>query len=122
MKSFNYISPMRFCYPPFFRGRNRHRMVQFSCSVILDSLTPWTAACQASLSITNSRSLLELMSIEWMMLSNHLILCHPFLLPLSIFPNIRLFSNESLLHTESGGQRIGVSASASVLPMNIIQD
>ena len=59
--------------------------------------TPWTAACQASLSITNSRSLLKLMSIESVMPSNHLILCHPLLLLPSIFPNIRIFSNESAL-------------------------
>ena len=59
--------------------------------------TPWTAARQASLSITNSRSLLKLMSIESMMPSNHLILCHPLLLLPSIFPSIRVFSNESLL-------------------------
>ena len=59
--------------------------------------TPWTAACQDSLPITNSLSLLKLMSIESVMPSNHLILCHP-LLPLpSIFPNIRVFSNESAL-------------------------
>ena len=59
---------------------------------------PWTAAHQASLSITNSRSLLKLMSIKSVMPSNHLMLCHPlFLLP-SIFPNIRVFSNESVLH------------------------
>ena len=58
--------------------------------------TPWTAACQASLSITNSKSLLKLMSIESLMPSNHLILCHLlFLLP-SIFPSIRVFSNESV--------------------------
>ena len=56
----------------------------------------WTAAHQASLSITNSRSLLKLMSIESVMPSNHLILCHPLLLP-SIFPSIRVFSNESVL-------------------------
>ena len=62
-----------------------------------DSATPWTAARQASLSITNSRSLLKLMSIKLVMPSNHLILCHP-LLPLpSIFPSIRVFSNESAL-------------------------
>ena len=61
--------------------------------------TPWTAARQASLSITNSQSLLRLMSIESVMPSNHLILCHPlFLLP-SIFPSIRVFSNESALCT-----------------------
>ena len=59
--------------------------------------TPWTAACQASLSITNSQSLLKLMSIESMMSSNHLILCHPLLLPPSIFPSIRVFSSESAL-------------------------
>ena len=60
-------------------------------------VTPWTAACQASLSITNFRSLLKLMSIESVMPSNHLILCHPLLLPHSIFPSIRVFSNESVL-------------------------
>ena len=59
--------------------------------------TPWTAACQASLSITNSQSLLKLMSIESVMPSNHLILCHPLLLLPSIFPSIRVFSNESVL-------------------------
>ena len=60
--------------------------------------TPWTAALQASLSITNSRSLLRLMSIESVMPSNHLILCHPLLLLPSIFPSIRVFSNKSVLH------------------------
>ena len=59
--------------------------------------TPWTAACQVSLSITNSWSLLKLMSIESVMPSNHLILCHPLLLPPSIFLSIRVFSNESVL-------------------------
>ena len=59
--------------------------------------TPWTAACQASLSITNSWSLLKLMSIESVMPSNHLILCHPLLFLPSIFPSIRVFSNESVL-------------------------
>ena len=58
--------------------------------------TPWTAAHQASLSITNSESLLKLMSMSWWMPSNHLILCHPLLLP-SIFPSIRVFSKESVL-------------------------
>ena len=63
-----------------------------------DSATAWTAAHQASLSITSSQSLLKLMSIELVRASNHLILCHP-LLPLpSIFPSIRVFSNESALH------------------------
>ena len=59
--------------------------------------TPWTAACQASLSITNSRSPPKPMSIESVMPTNHLILCHPLLLPPSIFPSIRVFSNESAL-------------------------
>ena len=59
--------------------------------------TPWTAACWASLSITNSQSLLKLMSIGSMMPSNHLILCRSLLLPPSIFPSIRVFSNESVL-------------------------
>ena len=61
-------------------------------------MTLWTAARQASLSITNSQSLLKLMSIESVMPSNHLFLCHPLLLLPSIFPSIRVFSNESVLH------------------------
>ena len=61
-------------------------------------MTPWTAAHQASLSITNSWSLLKLMSIESVMPSNHLNLCHPLLLLPSIFPSIRIFSSESVLH------------------------
>ena len=115
--------------------------------------TQWTAACQAFQSFTISQSLLKLTSIEFVVPSNHLILCHPLLLPPSIFPSIRVFSNEWCpkywsfgfsrpvgsqrvrhdLVTEqqqslsfhqsqflvSGGHRIGVSASASVLPMNI---
>ena len=60
--------------------------------------TPWTAACQASLSATSSQSLLKLMSIESVMPSNHLTLCHPLLLLPSIIPSIRVFSNESVLH------------------------
>ena len=71
--------------------------VQFSCSVVSDSATPWTEARQASLSITNSWTLLKLMSIESVIPSNHLILCHPLLLP-SIFPSIKVFSNESVLY------------------------
>ena len=74
-------------------------------------------ACQVSLSITNSLSFLKLMSIELVMPSNHLILCHLlFWLP-SMFPSIRVFSEDLLF--VSGGQSIGASASASVLPMNI---
>ena len=91
--------------------------VQFSHSVMPDSVTPWTAACQASLSITNSCSLLKLMSIELVMSSNHLSLCHPFLLLPSAFPESGSFPMSQLFL--SGGQSIGVSASASVLPMNI---
>ena len=60
-------------------------------------MTPWTVACQASLSITNSRSLLKLTSIESVMPSNHFILSHPLFLPLSMFPSIRVFSNDSVL-------------------------
>ena len=61
-------------------------------------VTPWTAACKASLSFTISQSLFKLMSIESVMPSNHLILCCPLLFPPSIFPSIRVFSNESALH------------------------
>ena len=71
--------------------------VQFSHSVVFDSATPWTATRQASLSITNSWSLLKLMSIELVMPTNHLILCHLLLLLPSNFPSIRVFSNESVL-------------------------
>ena len=71
--------------------------VQLSHSVLSDSATPQTALHQASLSITNSRSSLKLISIELVMPSNHLILCHPLLLPPSIFPSIRVVSNESVL-------------------------
>ena len=71
--------------------------VQFSCSVVSDSTTPWTAAHQASLSITNSLSLLKFISIESVTSSNHLILCHPLLLLPLIFPIIRVSSNESAL-------------------------
>ena len=78
--------------------------------------TPWIAACQASLSITNSWSPPKPMSIESVMPSSHLILCCPLLLLPSIFPSIRVFSNES---GASGGQSIGVSASTSLLPVNI---
>ena len=72
--------------------------VQFSCSVVSDSVTPWTAAHQASLFITKSQSLPKLMSIESVMPSNHLILCHLLLLLPSVFPSIRVFSNELDLH------------------------
>ena len=79
--------------------------------------TPWIAARQASLSITNSQSLLKLMSIELVMPSNHLILYHPLLFLPSIFPSIRVFPVSQFF--ASDGQSIRVSASTSVLPMNI---
>ena len=83
-------------------GRKKSRVLfQFSSVQSLSHVrlfaTPWTAARQASLSITNSQSLLKLMSIMSLMPSNHLILCRPLLLPPSIFPSIRVFSNESVL-------------------------
>ena len=82
-----------------------------------DSVTPWTAAHQIPLSSAISWSLLKLMSIESVMPSNHLNLCHPLLLLPSIFPSIRSFPMSRLF--TSGGQSIGTSASASVLPVNI---
>ena len=92
--------------------------VQFSLSVMSDSLQPKvSAARQASLSITNSQSLLKLLSIKSVMLSNHLTLCCPLLLPPSVFPSVRVFSKSQFF--ASGGQSIGVSTSASVLPVNI---
>ena len=90
------------------------RLFSQSLSRVRLFATPWTEALQASLSITNSQSLLKLMSIGPVMPSNHLILCCPLLLPPSISPSIRVFSNESVL--PSGRRSIGVSASASVLP------
>ena len=85
-------------------------LLLFSRSVVSDSASPWTAACQASLS-SISWSLLKHRSIESVMASNHLILCCPLLLLPSIFPMSQLFA--------SGGQSIRVSALASVLPVNI---
>ena len=104
----------------FLRGKNFHLLgfqsVQ-SLSCVPLFVTPWTAARQASLSFTNSRSLLKLMSIELVMLFNYLILCCPLLLLPSIFPRIRVFSNESALHIR--WPKYWSSSSASVLPMNI---
>ena len=108
-------------------GKNRSPWVHFISSFQFSSVqllscvrlfaTLWTAARQAFLSITNPWSLPKLMSIESVMPSNHLILCRPlFLLP-SIFPSIRVFSNESALHIR-WPNCCGVSASTSVLPMN----
>ena len=85
-----------------------------SLSCVQFFVTPWATAYQASLSVTNSQSLLKLMSIESVMPSNHLILCHtPLLLP-SMFPSIRIFSNESVLYI-----RWPKYCPASVLPMTI---
>ena len=92
-------------------------LLLFSRSVVSDFATPRTAALQAFLSITISQGLLKLLSIKSVMPSNHLILCHPLLLLPSVFPSIRVFSNEWLF--TSGNQSTGASASASVLPMNI---
>ena len=96
-------------------------MIQFSRIQSLSRVglfvAPWTAAHQASLSITNSRSLLKFMSIEVVMPSSHLIFCRPLLLPLQSFPASGSFQMSQFF--TSGGQSIGVSASASVLPMNI---
>ena len=83
-----------FLVPKTSKG-SKFRSVQ-SLSRVRLFATPWTAACRASLSITNSPSLLKLMSIESVMPSNHLILCRPLLLPPSIFPSIRVFSSESV--------------------------
>ena len=74
-----------------------HPLLLFSCSVMTDSATPWTAALQASLSFTISWSLLKILAIESLMPSNHLILRHHLLLLPSIFPSIRVFSNQSAL-------------------------
>ena len=97
-------------------GIEPSHLVQLFSRVLLFA-TPWTAARQVSLSITNSWSLLKLMSIESVMPSNHLIVCCPLPLLPSIFPSIRVFSNESVLRIR--WPNIGVSALASDLPMNI---
>ena len=106
------------CLPIRLNPQVECQLVQFSsvsqsCGLFV---TPWTAIRQASLSITNSGSPPKPMSIELVMPSNYLILSHSLFLLHSIFPNIRVFSNES--HLCLGGQSIGVSASTSVLPMN----
>ena len=94
------------CFPKLICSQEYHSVqysslapVQFSGSVMSNSLaTPWTTACQAFLYITNSWSLIKLISIESVMPSNHLILCCLLLFPPSIFPSIKVFSNESALH------------------------
>ena len=94
-----------------------HFSSEQSLSHVRFFVTPWAAAGHPSLSITNSRSLPKLMSIELVMPSNHLILCCPLLLLPSIFPSFRVFSNESALLMR-WPKSSGVSASTSILPMN----
>ena len=101
----------------FFAPFSKISSVHFSRSVVSDSAIPWTEACQASLSITNSQSLHKLMSTVSVMPSNHLILCCRLLLCLQSFPASGSFPMSWFF--ASGGQSIGVSASASLLPMNI---
>ena len=91
-------------------------LLLFNPSVISDSMTPWTAGPQASLSFTISWRLLKLMSVESVMPSNHLIFCHPLLLLPSIFASIRVFSNELALHIRWPNYR---GFTFSILPMNI---
>ena len=91
----NLKHPSKMCIQ---RGGSQRKFLLFSSSVMSDSVTPRTAACQPSLSFPISRSLLKLMFLESVMPSNHLILCRPLLLPQSIFPSIRVFSNESPFH------------------------
>ena len=105
-----FVSNNCFCWHQFSSVQSLSRVRLF--------VTPWTAAHQASLSITNSQSLPKLMSIELVMPSNHLILCHPLLLLPSIFPASR--PSQMIQLFASGGQSIGVSASTSVLPMNTL--
>ena len=99
-----------------------YHSVQFSSVQSLSHVqlfaTPWTAAHQVSLSITKSQSLLKVMSINSVMPSNHLILCHPLLLLPSIFPSIMVFSNESVLYIR-WPQYWSSETETLVLPMNI---
>ena len=104
----SYFKSKRWCFQSQFSSVQSRSHVQLFA-------TSWTTARQAS--ITNSWSLLRLMSIESVMPFNHLILCHPLLVLPSIFPSIKVFSNESALCIQ--WPNMGVSASASVLPMNI---
>ena len=96
LKAFN---SMRFCALTVMRQKWRPFVVVHLPSRVWLFMTPWTTARQVSLSLTISQSLLKLLSIEFMMLFEHLILCHPLLLP-SILPSIRVFSNESALHIQ----------------------
>ena len=96
-----FASSLSGCCSAITSPKHPHQPPNLKCFVVVQSLshawlfvTPWSAACQASLSFTISWSLLKLMFIESVMLSNHLVLCHPLLLMPSIFPSIRVFSNE----------------------------
>jgi len=109
-------SPLFWGIPTWIRNQSAFSSVQ-SLSHVLLFVTPWTAARQASLSITNSQSLLKLMSIESVMPSNHLILCCLLLLQPSIFPIIRVFSSESVLHIR--WPKYWSFSFTSVLPMYI---
>ena len=99
---YNFAVLSFFCFQPIsitcIKCFNRHNQFSSVTQLCLTLCNPLTAACQASLSITNSRSLLKCMSIKSVMPSNHLILCRLLLLRPSIFPSIRVFSNESVLH------------------------
>ena len=121
---------MRWCLAAFLRlWTNTYcatLLIVWSTSIVVQLLshvwlfaTPWTPVRQAPLSSIISQSLLKFMSIELVMPSNHLILCHPLLLPPSVFPSIRVFSTESVLHIRYWSQSIEASTSASVLPKNI---
>ena len=114
---YHFLKESTFHSLPSFLNLDDTLSVHFSHSVMSDSVIPSTAALQASLFITNSQSPLKLMSIELVMPSNHLIPCHPLLLLPSVFPSIRVFPNESVLHIRWPKSR--VSASASVLLVNI---
>ena len=113
------IHPFIYCYSSngTFSFSLQFSLVQ-SLSLVWLYATPWTTVHQASLSITNSQSLLKLMSIKSVMPSNHLVLCHPLLLPPSVFPRIRIFSNESVLIRWSKYWNF----SFSISPSNNIQD
>ena len=115
-EAFSWQVDRNLCAPLYAEGLNS--VQSLSCVQLFE--TPWTTAGQASLSITNSWSLLKLMSIESMMPSNHLILCRPLLLLLQSFPAWGSFLMSQFF--ASGGQSFGVSASTSVLPMNIQDD
>ena len=108
----NFLS-YTFIYP-IARGSPCHLFKSLSHVCLF--VTSWTIVCQAPLTTTNSWSLLKLTSIESVKLSNRFILCYPFLLLPSVFPSMRVFSNNL---ATSGGQSIGASASATVLSMNI---